>query len=141
MHRHVDIRRVGLQALANDQASLAVRVLARTDEGDVGSQSYVAAHLLPGEMKVVVSKPHVCSAAGDRIDTARRIIGCRPGVRDRADICLVREQTLFTFRLLSRCLASERPGPRSGMPGKGRRGARHHRGTNSERRISHVSFS
>ena len=86
VHRRVHVRRVGLEALADDHADLAVRIGARADELHVGADEEVAAHLPPRELELVARGPHVGAAGGQRVGLGGGVVG--GGSRDgrRAEV-------------------------------------------------------
>jgi hypothetical protein len=64
MNRNVDVRRVGLQAVAKHDAQLAVRIDALAHERRLGINRAIAGHALPNEMAFVVGFPHVAAGRG-----------------------------------------------------------------------------
>ena len=73
MQRHIRIGRICVEALADQQASFAVRILPDAAERDFSLKSNVARYSLPYEMKCVGCKPHVLAAAADRVGLVGRL--------------------------------------------------------------------
>ena len=65
MEGDIDVRRVGVERLADHQHGLAVRIGAGAEERDVGRKDEVAGGFLPRKMEGVLATPHVLAAAGD----------------------------------------------------------------------------
>src|SRR5262245_3378376 len=70
MQGGIDIGRIGIQTLANDEAGFSVRLLADAEPANRGCQTDVSGHALPNIMKRVLRAPHVFAAAGDEIRLA-----------------------------------------------------------------------
>ena len=89
VQRHVGISRVGVEALANHQYSLAVRISPLFRKGNVGRQGNVAGDFLPGELKGVGGKPHVLAAAAHQVGAVLRIKLNRAGMQNRTHVGMV----------------------------------------------------
>src|SRR5712692_11943331 len=77
---------VGVETLAQHETGLSMRISARRDEGNVRRQRHVAGNLFPHEMKGVVGEPHVFTATGNAIASARRIELDRAGASNAPDV-------------------------------------------------------
>ncbi len=87
----VDVGRVGVEVLADDQARLAMRLLALADERDIGRERDVAADPLPRVMEGVAGRPHVGPAAGDGVRAGGLVEDHRAGILDVADVLMAFE--------------------------------------------------
>ena len=85
----VDVGRIGLQALADHQARLAMLFPASADKRNVGRQREVARSLLPDIVKGVTCRPHVFAAAGDRVTLFCRVETDRPRMQNRPHVSMV----------------------------------------------------
>ena len=63
MQRRIGVGRIGFQALADHEGSLAMRYRAGADEVHVGSECNVSRHFLPGELEGIGRGPDVGAAA------------------------------------------------------------------------------
>ena len=88
MHRDVDVGRVGVERLAEDQARLAMGIGAAPDERDVGLESQVALDLLPGEVEGILRDPHVLAAARDDVLPRRLVKFRRAGMKHLANVAM-----------------------------------------------------
>ncbi len=94
VERGVDIGGVGVEVLAEDQARLAMRLLALADERDIGRErtpSVAAVDALPGVMEGVAGRPHVGAAARDGVGAGGLVEGDRAGMADVADVLVALE--------------------------------------------------
>src|SRR5258708_28615810 len=95
MDSNVDVRRIGLKALAYHETAFAMRIAARVLPCDGHLQREIARHLLPYEMEGVVGKPHVLAATGDGVGFRARLEKRMPRLRRLADVRFVFEQAHF----------------------------------------------
>src|SRR5215467_9576272 len=72
--RDVHIDRVFLEALPDHQHRFAVRVSAASDKGNIRGKCDVPTHLLPDELQLVLSKPHVLAASRNRVGSLGRVV-------------------------------------------------------------------
>src|SRR5580692_9097646 len=64
----IHVRRVAIQALPDHQHRFTVALPAAAEYGDIRGEGYVlCGNLLPDELKLIASQPHVLAAAGDRV--------------------------------------------------------------------------
>src|SRR6267154_2515884 len=81
----VEVGRIGLEALADHQAGLAMSVAPGAEPLDGAAQSDVSRDALPDKMECIIGKPHILAATRNEIRAGRRIKGCRPGLTGFAD--------------------------------------------------------
>ena len=82
----VHVRRFRVEAGANDQAHLAVRIAARTHEFREGLDNQVALHLLPCELALVMIGPHVRAGCRKEVLLGVSVIGRAARDADPADV-------------------------------------------------------
>ena len=80
VQRGINIGRVGIQALADHQARLAMRLGTGAEECDVGRQREVARSLLPGVVERV-AVAHMFCRCRPRCISRGRVVNDRPGMR------------------------------------------------------------
>ncbi len=91
MERDIHIGRVGIEALADHQACLAMRRGAVSRETDLSREGKITAGLFPHVVKCVAIEPHVLAAPGDRIASGARVEGCRAGMEHRSNVLMMLE--------------------------------------------------
>src|SRR5262249_32414897 len=111
MQGGVDISRIGIETLADDEAGFPVWLLADAEPANCGCQTKVSGHALPNIMKRGLRAPHVLAAASDEIGLTVRIIFGRTPMRRHSDIGLV-------FKLPQRYIVSSSPTLSSKQRGK-----------------------
>jgi hypothetical protein len=73
VQRHIGVRGICIEALADHERSLTMRHGAGADEVYIGSECHVTGHFLPGELEGVGHRPDVGAAAGDPVLAASGI--------------------------------------------------------------------
>src|SRR5271169_5254307 len=86
MKRNVHIGRIRVQRLADHQHSLAMRIFALPEEGNVGADLSITGSLLPHELESILVEPHILAAAGHGVFAAPGVECRGTGVEDRANI-------------------------------------------------------
>ena len=84
-------RGIGIEALADDEDALTVRLPRGACESYAGRQGDIAAGLLPNELKLVGAGPHVRAAAHEGIGPAGGVVLRGAGMKDRADVVVTFE--------------------------------------------------
>ena len=92
VQRHIDVGRIGIEALPDHEHGLAMRIAALLGKCDVCRQRNISADLLPGKLEGIGCEPHVFATAGQCVYVVRGIILRRPGVQHRPNIGVVLEQ-------------------------------------------------
>src|SRR6266478_6007121 len=93
MQSGIDISRVGIETLPDDEARFPVRLFAGAKPANRGRQAHVSGHALPDIMKGIFRAPHVLAAAGDEISFPFCVILDRPRMSRLAYIGVRFEKT------------------------------------------------
>src|SRR5205809_7036438 len=93
MNHRVRVRRVRLHRRSDDEASFAVGLDARADEGDLGLQDEGARDLPPCELELVPIRPHGGPAGAQRVRLCDRVVTRRPREGWLADVAAVLKLT------------------------------------------------
>ncbi len=86
MNGNVGVHCIGIQSLADNQTSLAMRIAAGSQELNVGGQCQVSLELPPDKVERIDRCPHVGPATGDCVAASNRIKLRRSAVCNLADI-------------------------------------------------------
>ena len=86
MQGNVGIHGIGIERLTQHERRLFVLVAGFCKKTDIGCQAHIAGHLLPDKLKCVSRKPHVLSAARDRVRLVCSVVLDRAGVQHGPNI-------------------------------------------------------
>ena len=117
VNRDVDVSGIGLQALADHPADLAMLDDTLVYEPDAGTENEVAFDLFPGELKFVLLRPNVFARPAERVAVVIRVVSGRAVVGDRANVAVTFEDSDWLHRAAY--------GRKNGTPIKDIRMARH----------------
>ena len=92
MNDRIGVGGLGIEALTNEQARLAMGIAAGADPANVRRERDIARHPLPDEVQRVFAKPHILAAAGNEIALRPGVIGDRARHTDGADVAMPLEQ-------------------------------------------------